>query len=221
MGLTVMGSVHAKDYYCSSTNSAGFKVLMHPPTETPKIADFGQTIGAGRENHIIITPHMSDASKQIRAVPIKQRQCVFGDEMRLDYFRTYSRKNCEMECESRLLMRICGCVLFFMPRMDDSVKICNRDDVDCSQEVKLTIEQVNNHTYTCDCLPGCFEINYKADVSTARLGSGFRMRQSLLNRESSTFASENFVVMHFYYTHKYFRGEQKEELIGFTEFLCK
>lgn len=220
MGLTVLGTIDADDYYCSSTNSAGFKVLLHPPTETPKISDFGKTIGVGRENRIIITPHISDASAQIRAVPVHQRQCVFNDEVRLRYYRTYSRKNCQLECESSILQATCGCVMFFMPRWNDSASVCGHTDAKCSRSVRLAIENVHNRTFECDCLPGCFEISYRADVSTALLGSGFRMPDPVLNRTPTAYARDNLVMMHFYYDHKYFRGEQKEELLGFTEFLC-
>lgn len=221
MGLTVLGTVHAKDYYCASTNSAGLKVLLHPPNETPKISHFGQHIGVGRENRIVITPNIADASDQIRQVPIKQRQCVFADEIRLRYFRTYSRKNCEMECESRILIKTCGCVLFYMPRLHEDTEICGHDRMPCAQTMKLAIERVDNHTFTCDCLPGCIEINYKADVSTAKLGQNFLMPETILNRLPFNYAAENIVLMHFYYEQGYFRGEMKEELIGFTEFLCE
>lgn len=87
MGLTVLVNVHASDYYCSTTNSAGFKVLLHPPTETPKIADYGFAVAPGDESRIVITPQISDASPLIRTIPLSQRQCIFADEANLTYFR--------------------------------------------------------------------------------------------------------------------------------------
>lgn len=87
MGLTVLMNVHVRDYYCSTTNSAGFKVLMHPPTETPKIADYGFAIAPGRESRVVITPTLADASLAIRDIPVQQRQCIFADEGNLTYYR--------------------------------------------------------------------------------------------------------------------------------------
>lgn len=87
MGLTVLVNVHAAEYYCSTTNSAGFKVLLHPPTETPMIADYGFAVAPGHESRVIITPRLSDASPLIRAIPLRQRQCIFADEANLTYFR--------------------------------------------------------------------------------------------------------------------------------------
>lgn len=34
-------------------------------------------------------------------------------------------------------------------------------------------------------------------------------------------ARNNFAVMHIFYEENFFRSNSKEELIGFTEFLCK
>lgn len=177
MGLTVVLNVKLAEYFCSTTNSAGFKVLLHNPTETPKIADYGFSITPGHEARVLVTPRIADASSLIRTVPVKQRNCVFSHEGNLSYFRTYSRKNCEMECESRYLIEQCGCVLYYMPRVDENTNICNQDDWQCFEAIKLAVEMSSNDTFQCDCLPGCFEINYGADISTARLGTeGFDVR---------------------------------------------
>lgn len=96
-------------------------------------------------------------------------------------YRTYSRKNCEMECESRVLIEFCGCVLYYMPRVDVNTNICNRDDWTCYEEIKKAVELASNDTYQCNCLPGCFEISYGADISTARLGTGgFMIKQNII-----------------------------------------
>lgn len=104
------------------------------------------------------------------------------------FHRTYSRKNCEMECESRILIEMCGCVLYYMPRIDENTNICSRDDYTCYNQIKLAIELAVNETFKCNCLPGCFEINYSADISTARLGTeGFAVQQNIIRRAKSEY----------------------------------
>lgn len=49
MGLTVVLYANREEYYCSSSNSLGFKVLIHNPVETPKISNFGYYISPGGE----------------------------------------------------------------------------------------------------------------------------------------------------------------------------
>lgn len=155
---------------------------MHNPTETPKITDFGLSTSPGHEARVVITPRISDASRLIRSVSKDQRKCIFSNEGNLTYFRTYSRKNCEMECESRKIEESCGCVLYYMPRTRDDSNICGRRDMKCVRRIMLLVELNTNISYQCTCLPGCFEINYYTDVYTATLGStGFAVRERVLD----------------------------------------
>lgn len=87
LGLTMVLDANVDDYYCSSTAGAGFKVLLHNPTETPKIADFGFSVAPGRESRVVVTPKISDASELIRKVARNLRQCVFANEGNLSYFK--------------------------------------------------------------------------------------------------------------------------------------
>lgn len=92
MGLHLILNAAVDDYYCSTTHSAGFKILLHSPNETPRISEYGMLIAPGREARILITPRINSASRLIRKVKIDQRQCVFANEANLTYFRTYTRK---------------------------------------------------------------------------------------------------------------------------------
>lgn len=93
-----------------------------------------------------------------------------------------------MECESRILIEVCGCVLYYMPRVDENTTICNRDDWTCYERIQLAIETATNDTFQCNCLPGCFEISYYADVSSARLGTeGFLLKQRLIRVTNSSY----------------------------------
>lgn len=87
MGLYVVLNASVADYHCSSTNSAGFKVLLHNPIETPNIANYGIALSPGLETRVIILPRFTEASDRLRAIPIQQRQCIFANERRLSYFR--------------------------------------------------------------------------------------------------------------------------------------
>lgn len=93
-----------------------------------------------------------------------------------------------MECESRILIEVCGCVLYYMPRVNDDTSICNRDDWECYEKIKLAIELATNDTFQCNCLPACFEMGYTADVTAAQLGTdGFFVRQKVVRITDSDF----------------------------------
>lgn len=87
LGLYVVLNAATQDYYCSSTDGVGFKILMHNPTETPRIADYGLYIAPGYETRMVITPRIATASRFIRNIDIKQRQCIFANEANLTFFR--------------------------------------------------------------------------------------------------------------------------------------
>lgn len=106
MGLTVVMNANVDEYHCTTTNSKGFKVifstiiellqtltmnqvLLHNPTETPQIENFGFSIAPGFESRVIITPKISDASDKVRPIPQSQRKCVFSSEGNLSYFRYF------------------------------------------------------------------------------------------------------------------------------------
>ncbi|EAT48395.1 AAEL000582-PA [Aedes aegypti] len=219
MGLTVVLDANVKDYYCSSTSSYGFKLILHNPTETPKMADYAHYIQVGTENRIVVTPKLSDASYLIRKTSQETRQCVFASEANLSYFRTYSRNNCEMECEARLIQDNCGCVLYYMPKLEEDNKICSKADAGCYEKIRSSIAQTANNTLSCSCLPGCFEISYSIDRSSADLCVGkFRVRENLLDVNDS-YARENIALVYIFFSETYFRSFSKGELIGFTEFL--
>ena len=64
-----------------------FQMLLHNPTEIPKIGNYGFSLSVGRESRIVITPRISDASRLIKTVQKNQRQCIFANEANLTYFR--------------------------------------------------------------------------------------------------------------------------------------
>lgn len=93
-----------------------------------------------------------------------------------------------MECESRLLIEVCGCILYYMPPVDENTTICSPANFECYGQIKLAIELAKNDTYQCNCLPGCFETNYRADISTVKLGTdGFSVQQNFISRANPDF----------------------------------
>jgi acid-sensing ion channel, other len=87
MGLSVILDANVNEYYCSSTDSSGFKILLHNPNETPKLANMAFFVSTGEETRVEVRPRISDATEHIRKVQIRHRQCVFASEANLSYFR--------------------------------------------------------------------------------------------------------------------------------------
>lgn len=200
LGLSLILDANVSDYYCSSTSSSGFKVLLHSPIETPKMKNYGFSISTGLETNVVITPKISDASDLIRKVPQKQRQCIFENEANLSYYNIYSRKNCEMECVSLLIEADCDCVLYYMPRQYNGSKICNRKKATCYEKVLFSIDSTHSQDKTCSCLPACFEINYGRELSSAKLGTGaFQTAENIFAYREENYVQNNLAIIHIYF----------------------
>ncbi|EDW81987.1 uncharacterized protein Dwil_GK25370 [Drosophila willistoni] len=223
MGLTVVLNASISEYYCTKSMSVGFKVLVHNPAELPKVSNYGFLVTAGREARIPIEPIYEDALPTIRSIKKTTRRCLFSDENDLAYYRTYSRKNCELECEAKLLLQVCSCVLYYLPRIDPAARVCGPNDNACTNQVQTAIESTQSNLSCESCWPGCFELTYRATVSTSSImtGSSFQPSDDLLAtifRGPYTKISE-LSMLHFYYVSNTFRSTTKSEMFGFTEFL--
>lgn len=221
MGLMLKLNADVANYYCSSTSSSGFKVLLHSPIETPKMANFGFFVSPGMETKVVISPKISEASELIRKVPILQRQCIFANEANLSYYKIYSKNNCEMECSSKTTEEMCGCTLYFMPRkFSNGSKICNRKKASCYEKVLYKIAHSQEESYSCNyCLPACFEINYGREISSSKLGTGDFLTAETISSRNVNYIRDNLAIIHIFFIDNAYGGYTKSELIGFTEFL--
>lgn len=178
---------------------------------------------AGMEARIPIEPVYQNAAPSVKAIKESIRGCLFSDEGDLVRYSTYSRTNCELECEARSLLEKCNCILYYLPRGDRSIRICGPSDHLCTSEVKSDIQAAQNNNSCDNCLPGCFELYYQTSLtSTPIVNDTFR---SLTEYPSNVFNKyqkvKDITIMNFYYISTTFRGTTKTEIIGFTEFLCK
>lgn len=109
LGLTILLDAGISEYYCSSTNSYGFKFLLHSPNEAPRITNYGTQasvpqaintirnmkiiefhifkVSNGYESRVVITPTLSEATDAIKKLPVGIRQCYFENENYLTYYR--------------------------------------------------------------------------------------------------------------------------------------
>lgn len=87
MGLSLILNADVHDYYCSSTRSYGFKVLLHNPNDLPRVAYYGVAIPVGYESRLVIAPILAEASDAILRVPKHIRNCIFENENFLKFYR--------------------------------------------------------------------------------------------------------------------------------------
>ncbi|XP_024889162.1 pickpocket protein 28-like isoform X1 [Temnothorax curvispinosus] len=225
-GLTLALDVDMNEYYCSSTAGAGFKMLLHNPVETPKVADFSFAITPGEETRVIVRPRISTANPAIISIPQRKRKCFFTAERKLRYYRTYTQRNCILECEANFTQQLCDCVQYYMPKSSNT-PICGKKDEPCAKrarramEVKLYDEDLTSNITkipSCNCWPGCFEISYRVELSQNKLIPNFQIDKRYMKKDINYF-TENMAVVHLFFVDSQFTKYVKNELFGFIEFL--
>lgn len=220
-GLTVILDANVDDYFCSSTNVVGFKVILHNPTETPAVKELGLYIPTGQETKFRIRVSKLDSTPDIKSVAVSRRQCVFNDEGELLYFQSYSRSNCEMECQAARYIKYCNCIEPYMPRIYSNATLCGLKDLNCIRNIGFFTESLEQ---TCAemCLPGCFELTYDSSSFSVPFSiNTFGVKDKFLNTFTKDYAAKNLAIFHFYYRDYSFKTFIQSQYIGMTEFLCE
>lgn len=102
------------DYICRGPTQ-GFKVTLHNPDELPQVSKHFVRVPLDQEVLVSVQPQMITTSDGLRNYNPIRRGCYFESERTLKFFKSYSQRNCELECVAEATLRKCGCVKFSMP----------------------------------------------------------------------------------------------------------
>jgi amiloride-sensitive sodium channel len=232
LGLTLVLDVEADEFYCSTSAGVGFKLLLHNPVEMPKIADFGSLIAPGREYRINVIPTINKATSSLRNVKEADRQCAYSEERYLRFYRTYTQKHCNLECEANFTFSVCRCVPFHLPK-DVNTAICGKQEEGCAELARRFLEMMilDNDTSksmtnwtkpNCHCLPGCNELSYSSSMTYGNIDPSFvtsKLYTNIKENFDEKKIRENLAVVHIFYTNTQFLSYYKTEMYGLTEFL--
>lgn len=72
-------------------------------------------LSPGNEARIDIVPKIIQATEDLINIQKEKRECLFSNERRLEYYKTYTQNNCILECEAWYTKEKCNCVLHYMP----------------------------------------------------------------------------------------------------------
>lgn len=81
--------------------------------------------------------------------------------------------------------QICGCVVYYLPRFKQNTKICNRVESNCYNIVRIAIERGEDKNHQCECLPGCYELSFTAELSTNPLTATYFQKEEVLKSFSN------------------------------------
>lgn len=101
-----------------------------------------------------------------------------------------------------------------MPKLHRGIRICGRMDEICINGVQQELQMGLNESFKCDCYYACDAIKFDMGFSTNPI------YENAPFLKTHNLTAPNTTILHVYYQRAYYRGQNMEELIGFTEFLC-
>lgn len=151
---------------CSNANG-GLKIQFHSPHEMPRMKEHFYFIPFEHNVQIKVRPNMMLSSDGLVKNHSKEkRRCVANTESDLVLFKIYTQKNCYLETFIVAARKSCECVLFWMPR-DNQTKVCNvREDFECVDRIENDLKRVD---LTQKCLPACNMTTYDIGLSASKL----------------------------------------------------
>lgn len=112
---------------------------------------------------ISLTAKMFSTSKNWRNYSPDKRKCYFQGEKKLQFYRSYTKTNCDYECLANHSLTMCNCVKFSLPRCKDT-RVCGMLDIPCyvgaAQKFPYIDELGKNNPFPCNCYPPCNYIKY-------------------------------------------------------------
>ncbi|EDW76829.2 uncharacterized protein Dwil_GK20360 [Drosophila willistoni] len=220
MGLQIVLDGHINDYYCSSTNGEGFKVLLYNPIDQPNIKESGLPVMLGRQTSFRIIARSFEAVPNIRGIHRTKRQCIFSDEQELLFYRYYTRRNCESECDALYYLRHCECIPYHLPFIYTNATLCNVSHFDCLNRAEVTIFDTKSVKCKESCLTSCHDLQFFPDTFSAPFSQAeIRAQNEYLKNLSPEYMRENLAVVNFYHSENHFRSNVKTSYTGTTEYM--
>lgn len=139
-----------------SLNLKGYNFYLHNPYDY--VSKFSRQMRSklGSTLYILISPKLKIIEQDLKYYEPTKRGCYLQDERSLQFFKNYTKSNCQFECLANMTLTQCNCVQFFMVRTEDT-RICGLKDMKCYKKVEEEIE-------SCGCLIKCGEIEYNIEV---------------------------------------------------------
>jgi Amiloride-sensitive sodium channel len=145
--------------------------IMHAPDEPPIFLQQNEFIefDGSKSIEVFITPNVITTDKDLTSFKIEDRACFMEDEKYLRFFKTYTVKNCMVECFANHSAEVCGCVPFDVVR-DAEMPVCELFDYLCVNDLKYELKFLvdSEKMKSCNCLQLCNSITYEFEYIETR-----------------------------------------------------
>ena len=166
-GLRLVLDLHSNDVSFGSLfeDFKAFRILIGQPAEFPFVREFGQLLEPGHEYFLALSTQVINASG-IEILSPKTRNCYFADEKNLEFYKTYSFRNCHFECSINQVKSELGCIPWYLPSTDHS-RVCDPwEGIEFMHRLRTNSKQKGGCK---DCLPDCKEVKTSVTTTAAKI----------------------------------------------------
>jgi acid-sensing ion channel, other len=149
--------------------------LVHSPYELPGSYDSSDRyeisndidFGFGFDLQVLITPEIISTDESLRSLDPETRGCYFEGEKKLEFFKVYTRRNCEFECFGKTMQGYpsLNCTQYFVARSDE-MELCDYRKEVYSQAATYDALRRKDK---CGCLDECNSIKYTTEVIALKI----------------------------------------------------
>ena len=234
MGLSVLLDVEEDEYFCSSAESFGFKILPYMPISMPMMKGFGLALHPGTETFLGVRPTIIHTEDDLATIAVDKRQCFFDHEKDLRFFNQHSFLTCYIECMTNQTISMGGCVSFYFPRPSDDpnspdyVPVCSPDKLECITEAAHRVqEEAMRKTSNCDCLPSCTSIGYPHEATTSSLkkASLLKLSKELLDAKpqyaDDEYVKNNLAIVHIFFAEGHLMLHERSRLFTTLDLIAQ
>ncbi|GBP65398.1 Sodium channel protein Nach [Eumeta japonica] len=131
---------------------------------------------------VSVTASITEASREIKHIPLGLRKCLFSDES--SYLAYYTYSDCLLKCRMEFLASVCNCTPFNMLKRRD-VRVCKVRDIICLKKYyaqsitirphdgqvspEMEVELAGGNIYCPMCYPTCSKVLYMYEFTNVKL----------------------------------------------------
>ncbi|CAH1404772.1 unnamed protein product [Nezara viridula] len=147
------------------------RYYVHAPTEIPDSSNKYFLVSRNMERDTSFRFQETVASKDLRRLDPKQRQCRFYNEpLEKSDDEIYSYNYCRMKCRKSMAFEYCGCAPYFYKK-EEGIPVCNVEGLACLAKYAknlIRMQDKNGKGKKCDCAFLCETTDFYIDKNAVR-----------------------------------------------------
>ena len=100
-----------------------FNLFLGQPAEFPVLKERSLQLQPGQEHFLDLSATVVSSTEEVRDIAPHDRNCYYGDESKLVFYKEYTFTNCKFECAVLKVEKELKCMPWYLPQV---IRIINR-----------------------------------------------------------------------------------------------